>query len=64
MISASSVRLTVVQTHPVQYNAPWFRYVATNCSDIDLTVVYAARPRLAQHGTGFERPIDWDRPLL
>ena len=42
------VRLTVVQTHPVQYNAPWFRYLATNCPEIDLTVVYAARPRVAK----------------
>ena len=48
------VRLTIVQTHPVQYNAPWFRHIAANCPEIDLTVVYAARPRPTQQGTGFD----------
>ena len=39
------IRLTIVQTHPVQYLAPWFRHIAANCPAIDLTVVYASRPR-------------------
>ena len=58
------LRLTVVQTHPVQYNAPWFQYLAAHCPEIDLTVVYAARPSPAQQGTGFGLPFEWDRPLL
>ena len=58
------VRLTVVQTHPVQYNAPWYRYLATNCPEIELTVVYAARPTPDQQGAGFDVPFEWDTPLL
>jgi glycosyltransferase involved in cell wall biosynthesis len=63
-MSVAPVRLTVVQTHPVQYNAPWFRYLAANCPEIDLTVVYAARPRPDQQGSGFDLPFEWDTPLL
>jgi len=58
------VRLTIVQTHPVQYNAPWFRHIAGNCPELELTVVYAARPRPDQQGTGFDLPFEWDTPLL
>jgi glycosyltransferase involved in cell wall biosynthesis len=58
------IRLTVVQTHPVQYEAPWFRHIAANCREIDLTVVYAARPTPAQQGIGFARPFEWDANLL
>ncbi len=58
------VRLTIVQTHPVQYNAPWFRHIAANCPELDLTVVYAARPRPEQQGAGFDVPFEWDTPLL
>ena len=58
------IRLTVVQTHPVQYFAPWFRHIAANCPEIDLTVVYASRPAPAQQGTGFDRAFEWDTSLL
>src|SRR5207344_3116418 len=58
------LRLTVVQTHPVQYNAPWFRHISANCPELDLTVVYAARPKPEQQGTGFGVPFEWDTPLL
>ena len=58
------VRLTVVQTHPVQYLAPWFRHIAAHCLGIELTVVYASRPGAAQQGTGFDRPFEWDTSLL
>ncbi|MGC1272189.1 MAG: glycosyltransferase family 4 protein [Planctomycetaceae bacterium] len=58
------IRLTVVMTHPVQYYAPWFRYVAANCAAIDLTVVYATQPTPQQQGTGFGTAFAWDVPLL
>ncbi len=58
------IRLTVVQTHPVQYLAPWFRYIAANCPEIALTVVYASRPKPEQQGTGFDRAFEWDVSLL
>jgi hypothetical protein len=63
-MGVAPVRLTVVQTHPVQYNAPWFRYIAANCAEIELTVVYAARPGPDQQGAGFDVPFEWDTPLL
>jgi glycosyltransferase involved in cell wall biosynthesis len=58
------IRLTIVQTHPVQYLAPWFRYVAANCPELDVTVLYASRPRPEQQGTGFGHAFEWDTPLF
>jgi len=58
------VRLTIVQTHPVQYLAPWFRDIAAHCPEIALTVVYASRPKPEQQGTGFDRAFEWDTSLL
>lgn len=57
------IRLTVVQTHPVQYFAPWFRHVAAACPEIDLTVLYATQPTPGQQGVGFGRAFTWDTPL-
>jgi glycosyltransferase involved in cell wall biosynthesis len=57
------IRLTVVMTHPVQYYAPWFRYVAARASDLDLTVLYATAPTPSQQGVGFDRAFTWDIPL-
>lgn len=57
------IRLTVVMTHPVQYYAPWFRYVAARANDLDLAVLYATEPTPAQQGVGFDRAFTWDGPL-
>jgi len=57
------IRLTIVQTHPVQYLAPWFRYLTAHCPELDVTVLYASRPRPEQQGTGFNQPFEWDTPL-
>ena len=58
------VRLTVVDTHPVQYLAPWFRYIAAHCPEIELTVLYASRPTPEQQAVGFGSAFAWDLPLL
>jgi glycosyltransferase involved in cell wall biosynthesis len=58
------IRLTIVATHPIQYNTPWFQYLAANCPEIDLTVLYASRPTPAQQAVGFDTPFEWDTPLL
>ena len=58
------IRLTCVQTHPVQYMAPWFRHIAKHCPEIQLTVLYASRPKPEQQGVGFDRPFEWDTSLL
>jgi glycosyltransferase involved in cell wall biosynthesis len=57
------IRLTIVETHAIQYNAPWFRYVAQNCPELDLTVLYASRPTPAQQAVGYARPFAWDSDL-
>src|SRR5438270_10525276 len=57
------IRLTIVQTHPVQYLAPWFRYLTANCPQIAVTVVYASRPQAEQQGAGFNQSFEWDTPL-
>jgi glycosyltransferase involved in cell wall biosynthesis len=58
------IRLTVVETHPVQYTVPWYRHVTEHCPAIDLTVVYASVPTPRQQAVGFERPFAWDTPLF
>lgn len=50
-------------THPVQYLAPWFRYISSRCSEIDLTVLYAVQPTPEQQGVGFGKAFVWDVPL-
>jgi glycosyltransferase involved in cell wall biosynthesis len=57
------VRLTAVLTHPIQYYAPWFRYIHEHAPEIALTVVYATRPTPLQQGVGFDRALEWDVPL-
>jgi glycosyltransferase involved in cell wall biosynthesis len=57
-------RLTIVQTHPVQYETPWFRHITAHCPEIDLTVLYASRPTPAQQGTGFDQAFEWDTNLV
>jgi glycosyltransferase involved in cell wall biosynthesis len=54
------VKLLVVLTHPIQYYAPWFRHIARNCPDLDLTVLYATMPTPEQQGVGFGVPFSWD----
>ena len=50
-------------THPAQYFAPWFRYIAANCPELELTVLYATAPTPAQQGVGFGKAFAWDVPL-
>lgn len=53
----------MVATHPVQYMAPWFKYLAKN-TDLDLTVWYAILPDQDLQGVGFGRAFAWDTDLL
>src|SRR5262249_19089181 len=52
-----------LQTHPVQYMAPLFRYIATERRDIELTVLYASTPMPEQQGVGFGEAFQWDVSL-
>jgi glycosyltransferase involved in cell wall biosynthesis len=54
-------RLAVVASHPVQYQAPWYRELAAR---VDLTVFFAHRATAAdQARAGFGVPFEWDVPM-
>ena len=57
-------RIAILTTHPIQYQAPWFRALASR-SEIDLEVLFChqATPR-EQAGAGFGVEFDWDTPVL
>jgi glycosyltransferase involved in cell wall biosynthesis len=57
------IRVCAVLTHPVQYYAPWFRWIHGHCAAIDLHVVYASVPSAQQQGAGFDREFSWDVPV-
>jgi glycosyltransferase involved in cell wall biosynthesis len=57
-------RVAIVTTHPIQYQAPWFRALAVH-PELDLEVFFCHRatPR-QQADAGFGVEFDWDMPLL
>jgi len=59
------MRLAIVTTHPIQYNAPWFRLLAQQ-QDIEVKVFYTweASQTIAKYDPGFGRVVEWDIPLL
>jgi glycosyltransferase involved in cell wall biosynthesis len=57
------MRLGIVASHPVQYQVPWYRSLASR-EEVDLTVYYALLPTPAQQGVGFGEQFAWDVPLL
>ena len=58
----SRLRLAIVASHPVQYQAPWFRELAAHT---DLTVFFChAQDRNGQRGAGYSEGFEWDIPLL
>lgn len=55
-------RVAVVASHPIQYQAPWFRSMSAL---VDLTVFYCHRQTPdGQASAGFGVPFEWDVPLL
>lgn len=61
-LSQVSYRLGIWATHPVQYYAPWFRYLAKR---MDIEVFYAYRQDAqGQAEAGFGKQFEWDTPLL
>ena len=61
---ADRTRLGVVLTHPVQYFSPWFRWIAAERPEIDLTVFYAVRPTPDAQAGGFGQAFEWDEDLF
>jgi glycosyltransferase involved in cell wall biosynthesis len=56
-------RVIAVATHPIQYQAPWFRALAEEPS-IDFSVLFIQQPDAQQQGQGFGVAFKWDIPLL
>ena len=57
-------KLAIITSHPIQYNAPWFRHVAAQ-PGIDLKVFYLWDFGVQSHvDPGFQRAVKWDIPLL
>lgn len=57
------IRLAVLNTHPVQYQSPWFRALAKQ-PGLAAHIFYCYQPPAEQQGTGFGVPFSWDIPLL
>ena len=57
-------RLAILTTHPIQYQAPWFRALAAR-RDLDIKVFFCheATPK-EQAAAGFGVEFAWDMPLL
>ncbi len=52
----------MVTSHPIQYQAPWFRALA---QVVDLDVYFCHRQDAAgQAAAGFDTPFEWDVPLV
>jgi glycosyltransferase involved in cell wall biosynthesis len=57
-------KLAIIISHPIQYYAPWFRYLA-NYLNWDLKVFYLWNFGITQQiDQGFKTSICWDLPLL
>ncbi len=63
IVAKKRKNLGIVATHPIQYHAPWFRYLSTN-SKICVKVYYIFMPDDRQQGKGFGHAFQWDIPLL
>jgi glycosyltransferase involved in cell wall biosynthesis len=55
------MKLGILTSHPIQYQAPWFRALA---AEVDVTVFFAHQPDAKQQGVGFGVELQWDVDLL
>jgi glycosyltransferase involved in cell wall biosynthesis len=59
---AVSLRIAIVASHPVQYQAPWFRALAARAT---VTVFFCHRQdRAGQAAAGYGEGFEWDVPLF
>lgn len=57
-------KLGIIASHPIQYYAPWFRYLSA-AKDIELKVFYLWDFGVTQkRDQGFQHTLQWDVPLL
>ncbi len=59
------MRLAILSSHPIQYNAPWFKGLASHKGHV-LKVFYTWSQTEAgrKYDPGFKKEIAWDIPLL
>lgn len=55
------MRLGILSSHPIQYQAPWFRELAKH---VNLKVFFAFQPTMESQGQGFGKAFTWDVDLL
>jgi glycosyltransferase involved in cell wall biosynthesis len=55
--------VTALATHPIQYQAPWFRALAA-VPGIELHVLFEFLPDARAQGRGFDHAFQWDVPVL
>ncbi|MFZ0657276.1 MAG: hypothetical protein WAM05_01060, partial [Candidatus Binataceae bacterium] len=61
---SSPYRVACLVTHPIQYQAPMFRYLASS-PELDLTVLFLSDLSMREyHDPGFGVAFKWDVPLL
>jgi glycosyltransferase involved in cell wall biosynthesis len=61
-VTGTRARLAIVASHPVQYQAPWYRALARL---VDLRVFFAHRLTPADHArSGFGVEFDWDASIF
>ena len=63
LLSTKVRRLLIVTTHPIQYQAPLFRALASDGS-MRIEVLFLTLPDAQLQGVGFGLPFTWDVPLL
>lgn len=57
-------KLAIITTHPIQYNAPFFKEIAKN-GKVGLMVFYTWDKGVGEkHDPGFGKSVEWDVPLL
>jgi len=55
-------KIAIVTSHPIQYYAPWFRYLA---QELEIKVFYLWDFGVTEQiDAGFKQPLQWDIPLL
>jgi glycosyltransferase involved in cell wall biosynthesis len=58
-------RLAIVTTHPIQYNAPWFKLLAAELGlSIKVFYTWEQSQKNEKYDPGFGKVIGWDIPLL
>ncbi|MCW3090883.1 MAG: glycosyltransferase [Ferruginibacter sp.] len=58
------LRLAIITTHPIQYNAPMFKLLAER-KRIEVKVFYTwGETAIDKYDPGFNKHIEWDIPLL